>query len=65
MLIPITIVGTYSVAVNSVDIKENTKFRVKSEKTIDSLLIQLRLEKKINTIHRDFIKDEIIIDTVK
>lgn len=54
-LIPCTIFGTYSIVVNSSEIKENTRFRVEN----DSLLIQLKLEKRINTMHRDNIIKEI------
>lgn len=59
VLIPATIIGTYAVVANSKEIKKNTQFRVDAEQTIDSLRVQLKLEKRINTMHRDNIVKEI------
>lgn len=59
ILIPATIVGTWSIVVNSGNIKKNTDFRIEAEQTIDSLRVQLKLEKRINTMHRDNIVKEI------
>ena len=52
ILIPCTIFGTYSVVVNGREIKENTRFR----KENDSLMTELRLEKRINKFHREIIE---------
>lgn len=59
ILIPATIVGTWSIVVNSSNIQKNTDFRIEAEQTIDSLRVQLKLEKRINTMHRDNIVKEI------
>ena len=56
VLIPATIIGTYAVVVNSKEIKENTRFRVEN----DSLLIQLRIEKRLNENNRKVILNEIL-----
>lgn len=59
VLIPSTIIGTYFIVINSKEIQKNTKFRERMERENDSLNIQLKLEKRINTMHRDNIKEEI------
>ena len=59
VLIPATIIGTYAVVANSKEIKKNTHFRESTKETIDSLRVQLKLEKRINTMHRDNIIKEI------
>lgn len=59
ILIPMTIIGTYLIVINSGDIKENTKFRVETRSTIDSLKTQLRIQKYINDVQRDHIKEVI------
>ena len=56
VLIPATIIGTYAVVVNSKEIKENTRFRVEN----DSLLIQLKIEKRLNENNRKVILNEIL-----
>ena len=59
VLIPSTIIGTYFIVINSNEIQKNTKFRERMERENDSLNIQLKLEKRINTMHRDNLKEEI------
>lgn len=59
VLIPATIVGTYFIVVNSNEIHKNTEYRKRTERVLDSLQIQLKLEKRINTMHRDNLKEEI------
>ena len=59
VLIPSTIIGTYFIVINSNEIQKNTKFRERMERENDSLNIQLKLEKRINTMHRDKLKEEI------
>ena len=59
VLIPATIIGTYAVVANSKEIKRNTEFRIDAKQTIDSLRVQLKLEKRINTMHRDNIVRDI------
>lgn len=59
VMIPCTIVGTYFIVVNSNEIHKNTEYRKKTEQVIDSLRIQLKLERRINTMHR-----EVIIETL-
>lgn len=59
ILIPATIIGTIAIATQSKDIRKNTEYRERMERTQDSLKLQLRLEKRINTMHRDNIKDDI------
>ena len=59
ILIPLTIVGTYSIAIDSQEIKENTRFRVENERiqdslrqkeiVNDSLRVELNIEKCINS----------------
>ena len=56
LLIPLTILGTYSIIVKSADIKENTRFRIEN----DSLLIQLKIEKRLNENNRKVILNEIL-----
>ena len=59
VLIPSTIIGTYFIVINSNEIQKNTEFRERMERENDSLNIQLKLEKRINTMHRDKLKEEI------
>jgi hypothetical protein len=58
-MIPCTIVGTYFIVVNSNEIHKNTEYRKKTEQVIDSLRIQLKLERRINTMHREVIIENI------
>lgn len=57
ILIPMTIMGTYLIVINSSEINENTKFRIEAKQTIDSLKTQLRIEKYINDVQREHIKE--------
>lgn len=57
ILIPMTITGTYIIVVNSGNIHENTRFRIEATQTIDSLKTQLRIEKYINDVQREHIKE--------
>ena len=57
ILIPMTIVGTYLIVINSGNIQENTRFRIEATQTIDSLRTQLRIEKYINDVQREHIKE--------
>lgn len=57
ILIPMTIMGTYLIVINSDNIKENTRFRIESVETIDSLRTQLRIQKYINDVHREYFKE--------
>ena len=59
VFIPSTIIGTYFIVINSNEIQKNTEYRIKTERVLDSLHIQLKLEKRINTMHRDNLKEEI------
>ena len=59
VMIPCTIVGTYFIVVNSNEIQKNTEYRKKTEQVIDSLRIQLKLERRINTMHREVIIENI------
>jgi hypothetical protein len=59
VMIPCTIVGTYFIVVNSNEIHKNTEYRKKTEQVIDSLRIQLKLERRINTIHREALIENI------
>ena len=59
IMIPCTIVGTYFIVVNSNEIQKNTEYRKKTEQVIDSLRIQLKLERRINTMHREVIIENI------
>ena len=59
VLIPSTIIGTYFIVINSNEIQKNTQYRIRTERVLDSLQIQLKLEKRINTMHRDNLKEEI------
>jgi hypothetical protein len=59
VMIPCTIVGTYFIVVNSNEIHKNTEYRKKTEQVIDSLRIQLKLERRINTMHREVIIENI------
>jgi hypothetical protein len=58
-MIPCTIVGTYFIVINSNEIQKNTQYRIRTERVLDSLQIQLKLERRINTMHRDNLKEEI------
>lgn len=59
ILIPMTIIGTYLIVINSGEIQANTKFRVETKKTIDSLKMELRIERYINDAQRERIKYEL------
>jgi hypothetical protein len=59
VMIPCTIVGTYFIVINSNEIQKNTQYRIRTERVLDSLQIQLKLERRINTMHRDNLKEEI------
>lgn len=59
VLIPATIVGTYFIVVNSNEIHKNTEYRKRTERVLDSLQIQLKLEKRINMMHRDVLIEKI------
>lgn len=60
ILIPMTIIGTSAIVANVDNIRQNTKFRIEIQITIDSLRQQLRLEKYINDVQRTHIKEEIL-----
>lgn len=57
ILIPMTVIGTWLIVINSSEIKENTRFRMEAKQTIDSLKTQLRIEKYINEAQRERIKE--------
>ena len=59
VMIPCTIVGTYFIVVNSNEIQKNTEYRKRTERVLDSLQIQLKLEKRINTMHREVMIENI------
>ena len=59
VLIPSTIIGTYFIVINGNEIQKNTQYRIRTERVLDSLQIQLKLEKRINTMRRDNLKEEI------
>ena len=59
VMIPCTIVGTYFIVVNSNEIQKNTEYRKRTERVLDSLQIQLKLEKRINTLHREVMIENI------
>ena len=59
VMIPCTIVGTYFIVINSNEIQKNTEYRIRTERVLDSLQIQLKLEKRINTMHREVMIENI------
>jgi hypothetical protein len=59
VMIPCTIMGTYFIVINSKEIQKNTQYRIRTERVLDSLQIQLKLERRINTMHREVIIENI------